>query len=427
MKSIIKKITYFGLAFPLSSLAQQSNDFNINLSADVNQTDNAKKRQSEAEKVDRQQEHYLLNLDAKYFTDWMRVLADYTVREEVYDESYNLYEGSGEVNFGNDSYPVSLLLKHSSSSVLNESGALDLPENRDERIIYSAEPALKLRMGSSDVLLLKAGYGEVGYRLDKINKSSRVGGEVSWLREVSPVDNIQFAVQQFEFGFDAMPEFDYRYQNIGVMYTAKLKHLTYMLGVGKNRVEKEQPTPTDYEHPSYNASVSYSSGNHVFNLVATQSITDTTSGDNNTKNLSGVGQSTKDVGMDLINLKSVEINWVTSIVCERCNLQISAVKNQKDYQTTAEDGEEIGVGANFKYKLTKSASVNLNVMDSDYTFIAGSQYKDYSSKRIKYSVDYDFMNGVTSSLYVERETRESERADQNYVENIVGVRLAYRF
>ena len=416
------------LLMPSTSLIAATNGVTFDLAASAKYSDNATRQ--EDEKIGEMQNQYDLGVNAHYDTEWMYLTSEYNAQRQTFEKelqpNYNMLEGTTELNFGRSYDPASLLITHSRRSLLNTPDAIDSTRNRDERDIITAQPKFTWRATDADSLILSGSVSDISYRTNDSKDSTQTGGQFIWSRNITRVDQLQLSVNGSKTEFDNFPASDYEYQSIALQYSAQLSHLSYSIRAGQNRAIRDD-SEDDYSNPSYTFVGTYTSGVNTFKLVASQLITDSSRGNGNRQSLSDSDNEAINVGIDLINIRELEVSWSTSALCERCLVNVNASTTESDYQSLPEDSDESSVGAGISYKLTRAASLRLDVGRHKRSFADESARGDYTADRGNISFNYAFVNDVSLKVYMQAEKRDSSGTSQNYDENIAGISLSYRF
>jgi hypothetical protein len=436
MKSNHKKWLPLLIFVPASSvLAQQSGSDRNHLAMDVNATteytDNATKQEVDENKISERQDIYNLGVNAGYTNDWLMLGTAYDAYKMVFEKDsqpdYSYLEGSSSLTLGNPYQPVNLLLSHSRRSVLGTPDAVDLTTNRDQRDIITAQPMVKWHFTDADLLLLRGYWSEVSFRENADKKSNQSGGEISWVRSITKVDELQVIYQQNKTSFSKFPSADYDYQSLMARYSANLNHFSYMVQVGRDSAKPESQKDS-YSKPSYRVEASYDTGINTFKAIGSQTISNSSVGDGNSLGLGSGGMSGNSQNIDLMTLSKIELSWLNRGLCARCTLTLGVSSGREDYKVLAEDGHNTSVSAGLSYKFARAATLGLTLSHHDKNFATNSSLNAYTSDNAKLSFGYDFQNDLSLRVYQEFEKRDSTKANaRKYDENITGLNLSYRF
>jgi hypothetical protein len=370
---------------------------------------------------------------AHYQNEWSKLISGYEVHKETFQRASQPdateLEGKTQLTLGNDYQPLSLTLNHSRIAMLNSPEALDLARNRDTQEIITIAPAVKTHFSAADSFMVMGSFTDVSYKEDQQKKSEQQGLQMAWIHGVSKTDTIQLTAQHTETTFEFVPQADYQLQNLSAQYSVTLKRFNYSIQAGYNRAESKISTE-DFASPSYNIQASYISGTHTFALSLAESITDSSMGGSGSSfgNLgSSNGAPAKGVGLDLINLRTANISWVTSALCDRCSFGLNATHLAQDYKELNEDGDEYSAGANFKYSITRAVSIDVSYIHRERNFSAEGERAGFESDDAKIGLNYAITRGLKLELYANQEKRTSVMDIQSYQENIVGLNLSYHF
>lgn len=405
------------------------NTLKIGLQALTEVSDNATKQ--EVDKISERQDKYDLGVAGNYSNDWLLFVSNYDAYRQVYDKAsqpdYNYLEGLSKLTLGNPYEAASLLVTQSSRSLLSAPDAIDVTSNRDQRNILTLEPTLRLRMSPADLLTIKGDFMTASFRRDSAKKAESQGAELGWVRSISKIDEFQLRAKASKITFENFTAANYEYQNLTASYAAKLNHFSYQVQIGQNRAKPETATEA-FSRPFYSVESSYSTIINTFKLIASQTITNSSTGDGNAVGLGDPSYASKGTGVDLLNQRTTELSWLNTGLCELCTVSLSATHRSDDYRVLLEDGVEKSVGAGFGYKVWRNASLDFRLSKHQKDFPSGSTFKSYSADRGHISFSYHFQNQAELKLFVEKEKRDSSAVlAQRYDEQKIGVSLSCHF
>lgn len=416
------------------ALGEKEDLFNLKVSADYGNSDNATRASDEEPQLSERQGIYTALAGIRYNNEWSNLLSNYRLQRETFerDSQPNLteLEGRTQLILGNDFYPLGLVVSHDRKAMLNAPDAIDLTSNRDTRQIISVSPSAKTRISDADALMVMGTYTDVSYKEDELRQSEQKGGQLAWIHGVSKTDQLQLTAQQIETAFDHVPSADYKLRTASAGYNVALKRLKYSLRIGYNKATSES-SDKDFASPVYLLESSYDSGFNIFSLSLSQTITDSSSmGGASSFDNSGLGTggpSSKGVGLDLINLRNATLAWTTEAVCERCSFGINASQMKQDYKNLKEDGDEYSLHAHFAYKFSRASSIKLSAGHRERKFSDTGTRAGFEDDITRISFDHDLTKGFQLELYAQQEKRSSKVDSQNYKENIAGVKISYDF
>ncbi|MFO1389524.1 hypothetical protein [Cellvibrio sp.] len=416
------------------ALAEKQDFFNLKISADYGNSDNATLVSDQEPRFSERQGLYTALAGIRYNNDWSNLSSNYRLQRETFerDSQPNLteFEGRTQLIFGNDFYPLGLTLSHDRRAMLNAPDAIDLTSNRDTRDIVSVAPSVKARIGDADALMIMGSYTDISYKEDEFRQSEQQGGQLAWIHGISKTDQFQVDLQQIETTFDKVSSANYKLQTASAGYGVALKRLKYSLRVGYNKAISESSNK-DFASPVYQFESSYDSGFNIFSLSLSQTITDSSSigGAGSLDNFSPGASvpSSKGVGLDLINLRNATLAWTTEAICERCSFGVNASQMKQDYKDLREDGDEYSLSAHLSYKLSRASSVKLSTSHRERKFSDTAVRAGFDADITRISLGHDLMGGFQLELYAQQEKRSSKISSQNYKENIAGVKVTYDF
>jgi len=436
MKSTSQLLVCSFILLPAANVVAQEakgDFFDLEVSVDHRKSDNALRSSLDEMKISEAQDSYRANLGAHYQNEWSQFFANYKAEKEVFQRNsqpdLTSLDGLASLTLGNDYQPLSLLLQHSRQSMLDTPDAIDLTNNRDTQEIFTISPAAKTHLSAADSLMIMGSYTDVSYKEDDQKKLEQKSVRLAWIHGISKTDTVQVFAQQMDASFENSPQANYQLQAASVQYQVTLKRFSYQLQAGYNKAITEV-TDKDFSAPSYAIDSAYKSGAHNFTLSLSQSITDTSLGGGSQSDFNmtnGVGLTAKGVGLDLINLRSANIGWTTTALCERCSFGLRANTMRQDYQQLDEDGQESSVGAHIKYNLSRALSLSVSADHRKREFAAETTRSGFDSDDITLLVNYEISKGLNLKVYVEQEKRKSDDVTQAYTENLTGLNLSYQF
>ena len=417
-----------------SASADKKDYFTFGVSADYESTDNAKRSPDPAEAIDEIQNVYIVDVGAQYENEWSQLISQYDIRREIFQSESQPdateIRGNTRLTFGNDYQPFNLSIIHNRDAVLVSPEAVDLAINRDTQELITVEPSVKLHISSADYFTAVGSYTDVSYKEDEQKKSERKGLRAGWVHGISKTDKIQVIAQRTDISFKYVPMADYELENIGAQYEVALKHLNYLIQIGQNKASPKSGAK-DVSNPSFRIEAKYQTGANQVALIGSQAITDSSFGSGGQSHVIGaetpIGSGSKGVGLDLINMRTIEVSWETSAICDRCNFGLNAAQTKQDYLNLSEDGGEKTLASYFKYNFTRTASINFSFAHKDHYFSANVDRSGFKSNSAKIGLNYIVVEDLNVELYAQQEKRTSESATQNYEENIIGLRLSYHF
>lgn len=409
------------------------NTLDVGISADYSSTDNALRTVEESTQLKETQAIYIVDLGGSYRNEWSSLSSMYSASKETFQHdsqpSTTEVQGQTQLTLGNDYQPLSLLVSHARRAMLNAPEALDFAINRDTQEIITVSPSAKTHLSAADSLVLTGTYSDVSYKEEEQKKSEQKGVQFAWIHGISKISKVQIIAQQVNTEFEFVPEADYKLQGATAQYDVNLKRFNYSLQVGYSSASTKSSSE-DFSSPTYKIESSYTSGTHIFSLALAKAITNSSmgmGGQSFSAGLGATGTPAKGVGIDLINMRTANLSWSTSAICERCNVSVIASQSTQDYKNLMEDSDEYGVGANFRYNFTRATSVTLGFNHREREFAGGGARVGFESDDSKIEFNYAVTNDLQLKLYAHQEHRTSVSDEQNYKENIVGLNLSYHF
>lgn len=426
---LLSSLRYFvsGLMLAISVQAF-ANPFFGSMSALSGVSDNGLK--TEEDTISERQDEYTLSLGSKWNNSLLDFNMGYAASTQTFSEDSQekrtSLNGDSSLMIGKTEQPLNLFFSHSRTTLLNTPDSVNLTQNQDDKDVFTAKPTLRQRISSVDTLLLNGEYTRIDYRENDLKDSTREGGSLVLQHRFSPLDDLQLSAQHSAIEFKRSPQANYDYSAAALIYSTKLRQLSYSARAGVNKASPE--VGEDTSNPSYGLNVAFNSGAQVFSLSGNRELTDTSAGSSNM--LPEKDLPTSDgggVGIDQIERTAYAFNWSALALCNGCTFILGASKTKDNYINKGAFGEEQGWNLGGSYALTNAAKVSLQLAGGDHTYShisIGSDYKIYTA-RLGYSYQINRDLGVNITL--RQEKRDGDAAAQTYTESFAGAGLNYNF
>lgn len=404
------------------------NDFGGSIGIKAEHTDNALK-EAEAS-ISEQQDQYSAGLFAVYSNDYLSLNTDYAVSEMRYTKDSQEPRlnriGQSEFLLGKAHHPAELKISHSVQRLPVTSAALDLEANTDEKQVFSAQPGIRLRLSQADTIYLIGNATEVDYRFDEQKNSSRTGATLGFSRGLSPVDTLSLIVTQNDIEFEFSPDVDYSLTMAVLALETRLRRLTYRIELGQSRSDSSRNGVS--EDPYYAIQLGYNAGHHQFSFAANQQMTDSSRGFDSGMESGGLGGSDVTAEqLDQVLINHADATWSSGVLCGRCQISISAFRDEHQYQTLGRDEERLGLNLSFNYQLTRRSTIGLQGARMDQQFVGSVNQRDYVMDQFTLSYRYRFMDGVNLGVFATQAERVGKVDADSYDELRGGMSLGYQF
>lgn len=411
----------------LASSVAMAQHFGGSVSVSSGESDNAYK--SDTIYVSERQDTYRLRLDGEYANQFLSATAEYSGEDKRFakesQEDKTFIDGSSSLLLGAATDPVDLQLKHSRRTLLSAPDDLNISSNQDDREMLSAIPRFKKKISAADFVTIAADYTKIDFTKNELNNSERVTGSLSWLRDISKVSSLSLQAEQTDVSFEEFDFADYRYTNYFLMYAVNLRQLSYSLAAGYNQSERD--FGESYSSPTYTANVGYRTAFHTFQLTSNRVITDTSLGGRNLPSVNLNPTNDGAFNVDQIERTSMELSWVTQVVCLKCTLGLSLHTNNDKYLVLQDEAQQKGGSVNLTYAMTKSANLSYRYSTVEQEFDGTLFGRDYQYTTQMLEFDVRVSRDIQLRVFFEREDRDSESSYRVYKEDFVGAAISYAF
>lgn len=397
-------------------------------SATALHSDNGNK--SSENKISELQQQYNLNFGASYENYIGKIEADYGASYRDFSEgsqpNKSALEGHSTLQLGSRAQVAELLIEHSRQTLLNKADSLDLTSNQEERDLLTVSPGLNWHFSSADVLFVKGNFSDIHYLESELNNSTRKGASLGVVHEITEVDTLGLKIQSTDVEFKHFPASNYSLRNASVNYSARLRQLSYSLQVGANQSETEGGET--YDAPSYLAALEFRSGVNTIGLNLAQEITDTSFGGGNKNTAEGSNSIDSGIGQSgQIDRKKIDLQWSTTIVCDRCTLNIGAQKTRDQYLFISKGSSELSASVVGAYTVSTAAILTLRLAGAEHKFPDKTLGENY--KLMTAALEYSYRVGRNFNIKASYsdEKRIEENASTGYREKLIGLGVSYSF
>ena len=308
-------------------------------------------------------------------------------------------------------------------NIVKDKAANDIAENRENRSNTTLSPELIVRLSDADQLRTNLSYNDIRYE-DSEQDSTRKGGGVQWFHLISAVDNVGLLLNYSDVTFDR-DEDAYDYYQGFVNYSANLSKLTYSLSMGYNETQRGGTEDTGGNF--VDAEFDYVSGPSSWGLVLSQELTDTSRGNDNQGFEQISSFQTTGSEIDIFELTAVRFSWANSGICGACILNTFVSFEMEDYETLADDSEELSADISFSYNLTRLSTVSFGLGYSDFSFDEENLRTDYQLLRVRVNYTQTITRDVSLRFFIANEGRDSDGGSSDYDELRGGVSINYDF
>lgn len=364
--------------------------------------------------------------------------ADHTEFDRNTQDTSNELSGDSLLNFALLPELLSWQLRHSRSNERTDTREVDIPDNRDTREIIATGPQLRLPVTDHDFLTASAQYMQVNNDLGTggDNDSDRKIGSLGWTRLVTPSLDLSLDASRQDVDFDQRGQADLQTERAGLSAVQRYRLGRLEATVGRNRTERDGGERVSGGY--YRGYADLSSAGHTFSIAGTQELTDSALG----LDAFGFGQGQGDGvipddnfdpanpnfdQIDIVERRSVELNYSTVRVCDRCVLSARLVHDESDFDTSPDDERSRGGSVGFDYRWTEtfSTGVSYAIERTDYT--DDPDHRQDDTDELALEARWQFAPAWSLLGDVAREERDSNQADGDYTEHRVGLAVRYSF
>jgi hypothetical protein len=251
--------------------------------------------------------------------------------------------------------------------------------------------------------------------------------QLSWLHELSKIENLSLTASSSDIAFAESPTQDYTVEIASAGYSVNLNRLSYGAYVGTNHVTPEEGA-LKFSRPYFNVAIEYSDALNKLGVTIDRRISNSSMGTASGSFLSGIAMDTSGLGLDLIDLSKAQVSWSTRALCDKCTLNFSAERINQDYQVLAEDSTSRSYSAKFTYALGRHGLLSLSGVTTNGEFARSSTTeRDHNERTYNANYGYVFANKVALNVFMNRFNRNSLDRFNSFKETVTGIKLSASF
>lgn len=414
-------------------MAQQGvaapSEYTLRVGADLRYHDNAalasEDEQSDVERVIRAQLGYRRPDDGLFLVD-LDYLAEYS--DFLHDEQESETAIDGRANFLWHMLPRNLdfVLHHQISQQLTDRRTTDVSDNRERRQVLTTGFDGKLHPSAVDTIVISPRFVDVKLQESDQSDSQRGGLNVAWQHQLSAVSLLALTAGYNDVKFDEGDN-DYESSSLMLSYRAALSRLSYQLGAGYNKFDRDSgDSPDGY---MLRLGADYQGEGFTWGGTLVHELTDNSIG------LSGVE-------LDMTNFRADDSNFEVQDIVERTQLDLFARRRlgvdteifagigaRRDrYETdNSLDEDSYYMQLGYTYQLSSRWGLGATARWENIEFVDDPTGLEYDDTYIELFATYRVNSRLDWRVAVLREQRDSDIDFQEYTDNQAVLSVNYRF
>ncbi len=339
-------------------------------------------------------------------------------------------------------------LTHNVSDTVRSNALADIPDNRQQRNIFSTGPNFTVRLSPVDLLAAELRYIDVSIEdsndansgvdisdtRGQNGDSERQIGRLLWTHNLSAVSNF-LAKAEYE---DVKADADVSYTRLLVGYGAQLRNGNYEIFIGANSVEPE--TAEKFDASVIQIAFAHDFGGHGIDITLIKEVTDTSLGFG-ASNLHSESFNPRDTNFDkfsIVERQRADLTYRNFLICSVCTIRLLAFFDNQDYKNPPESqvpGSLIRLGDQklygFSAGLVYAISGDLDLLaDASYEltdFTDDPQELELESTSYSLGINYNALRNLSFGLRVSQTTRDANVEGFDFDELRGGINLRYIF
>lgn len=318
------------------------------------------------------------------------------------------------------------VLHHQIDQQLTDRRTTDVSNNRERRSVLTAGFDGKLHPSSVDTIIISPRFTDVKLQESNQSDSERGGLSATWQRRLSEVSSLALTAGYTDVKFDEGTN-DYESTNLMLSYRAALSRLSYQLGAGYNKFDRDDgDSPDGY---MLRAGADYLGEGFSWGGALVHELTDNSIG------LSGAE-------LDLSNFRADDSNFDQLDIIERTQLDlygrrqlgmvsevfVGAGLRRDRYETlTGLDEDSYYVQLGYSYQLSSLWTLGASARWETSDFINDPSNLEYDDTDLEVFAAYRYNSRLDWRLSLLHEKRDSNLSSQEYTDNQVALAVNYRF
>src|SRR5690606_24257401 len=254
--------------------------------------------------------------------------------------------------------------------------------------------------------------------------SQRAGLAVMWERKLSAVSSFDLTANYDKVTFDE-DEDDYDATSAMLSYRTTLSRLSYQLGVGANRINRD--TVDDVNGSNILAAIDYTGDEgQDWGASYVHQLTDSSLGlsgvelalDNFSANDSNFAE------VDIVEIDKFDAYWRNRISVTSL-LSVGAGYQKQNYEDTPQDQKLAYVQVGYQYTINSRWSAGIDGRFERTKFTDEPQ-EEYDTTRVYLNATYRPIQPLEIRFSVGQEKRDSDIAANSYTDNVALISFRYR-
>lgn len=318
---------------------------------------------------------------------------------------------------------LDLNFSHQIEDTLANRREADTADNQDRRSVTSVGLDGFLHFSPVDSLVLSPRFTDVRFKDNDQSDSERKEMVARLNRQLSQVSAVDLSANYTKATFDASED-DYKQKGVMLSYQAALARLSYEIGVGVSRIERDNEDDVSGSRGRIAATYLNDRG-QSFRASFLHELTDSSVG------LSGSGLSSdfssRDSNfeeVDIVKIDQFDLGWSIPIR-QGDTLTLGAGFTDRDYQDTPRDEQVAQVQAGYSHTINSRWSVSAGAQfeRSKFTDAPKTEYDDTT---FDVGATYRLSSVMDLRLSVGREKRSADDAGIDYEDDYAILSFNYR-
>ena len=405
--------------------------FNAELGLGLSEVENANRTSRKDDEIDEIQTRTEFSFAGAYYGDMIsEARAEYQIFHDKFDKNSqdddSSIVGDSNILFGGESTFFDLGASHSSRIFLISPEAANITSNQDDRNITTLFGALRTAPGRSNIFSLGGDFTSVSYQEFDINDSSRDVIYLGYTRNVNEITTAGLTLSSSNTDFDFNDAVDYQYKRATLFMSRTLRRLSYSVFLGQYFFESTGSNDED-DGVYGQIDIDYDTGTINFFAHAERDVTDTSLGNNNDTFSSAASVNGSISEQDQILRKYVRVGMAFGLLCDNCNFQIDAGREDELYFNLANESSTSNfISVLASYDPLKSLTLAVNARYSDFSYTMREDPNDYDYVVLRASANFTKLSrNLSTEIFLESLKREF-KIDGGYESYSLGLNIKYQ-
>jgi len=343
-----------------------------------------------------------------------------------YDDE-NVTEGTANIDWRVLDDRISLLVDHTISDSIVNSGQANTPDNRTQRSVLSAGPRFRLHLSQVDDVELTTRHTDVHVDTFDESDSKRDEASLRWNRRLPQLRNFYITTNYADVNFPDQENQDYKFTAAAIGFSSVAPLGTLLAEVGTNRADRDVGEDVTGESVNINWTSRNERSPMHWSIGYISAITDSSLGLTGQSSLpsAGNGASSNLSVVDIIKRDEFSLNISTLLNPINTTVSLTASEEKQDYEQTPNDDRIDQTELRLQHPVTPRASVYIYANKTRQDFLDTDE--DLADTEVGVGGSYLIVQSLNLHWSAYRLKRDHSIDALSFTDNVYRLELTYGF